>query len=167
MSTLADSFAQLLAVLDRMEIPYEVGGPVVTSIAIAVDLKAEQIGPFADELRYEFYADAGQIREAFAKGRAANVIHLGSVWKFDLFPLRSDEYSRMEFSRRAYREIRPDGGVAVDCAVASVEDTICASWSGIAPGVRVRSGNGTTCAGCAGQRVSGWISITCAAGRNI
>jgi len=57
-------------------------------------------------------------------GRTANVIHLSSVWKFDLFPLGSDEYSRMEFSRRAFREIRPDGGAAVDCAVASVEDTI-------------------------------------------
>jgi hypothetical protein len=134
MSTLADAFAQLLGVLDRMEIPYEVGGSVASSahgiprttldVDIVVDLKTEQIEALVAELRQEFYADAAQIREAFAMGRAANVIHLGSVWKFDLFPLGNDEYSRMEFSRRACREIRPDGGAAVDCAVASVEDTI-------------------------------------------
>jgi hypothetical protein len=134
MSTLADAFAQLLSVLDRMEIPYEVGGSVASSahgvprttldVDIVVDLKPEQIEPLVAELRQEFYADAAQIREAFAIGRAANVIHLDSVWKFDLFPLGGDEYSRMEFSRRAFRAIRPDGGGAVECAVASVEDTV-------------------------------------------
>jgi hypothetical protein len=134
MSTLADAFARLLGALDRMEVPYEVGGSVASSahgiprttldVDIVVDLKPEQIDPLVAELPQEFYADAAQIREAFAMGRPANVIHLGSIWKFDLFPLRGDEYSRMEFSRRAFREIRPDGGAAVDCAVASVEDTI-------------------------------------------
>jgi hypothetical protein len=75
-------------------------------------------------LRGEFYADADMIREAFARGRAANLIHLGTAWKFDLFPLRRDEYSRISFARRSFREVRPDGKEAVECAVASAEDTI-------------------------------------------
>jgi len=134
MSTLAEAFARLLAVLDRLEVPYEVGGSVASSahgiprttldVDIVVDLKPERIDSFVAELRQEFYADARQIREAFALGRAANLIHLGSVWKFDLFPLRNDEYSRMEFGRRAFRESRPDGGESIECLVASVEDTI-------------------------------------------
>ena len=134
MSTFAEAFAHLLAVLDRMEIPYEVGGSVASSahgiprttldVDIVVNLKPDQIDSFAAELSSEFYADASQIREAFAMGRAANVIHLDSVWKFDLFPLRNDDYSRTEFGRRSFRAIRPDGREAIECSVASVEDTI-------------------------------------------
>jgi hypothetical protein len=134
MSSLAEAFATLLAILDRMDIPYEVGGSVASSahgiprttldVNLVVDLKPEQIETFAGELQQHFYADAEQIREAFAKGRAANVIHLGSIWKFDLFPLRNDEYSRMEFSRRATRHISTDDGESIECSLASVEDTI-------------------------------------------
>jgi hypothetical protein len=93
-------------------------------VDIVVDLRPEQIDAFAAELGREFYADSAMIRESFARGRAANVIHLGSAWKFDLFPLRTDDYSRTEFGRRSFREIRPDGGAAIECAVASAEDTI-------------------------------------------
>src|SRR5436309_3237450 len=134
MSTPTDAVARLLEVLDELEIPYAVGGSVASSahgiprttldIDLVVDLKQDQIEAFAGELRDEFYADATLIREAFARGRAANLIHMGTAWKFDLFPLRKDEYSRTEFSRRSFREIRPDGREAIECAVASVEDTI-------------------------------------------
>jgi hypothetical protein len=134
MSTLAEAFARLLAVLDRMEIPYEVGGSVASSahgiprttldVDIVVDLKPDQIDNFAAELSNEFYADAALIRAAFVRGRAANLIHLDSVWKFNLFPLRNDDYSRTEFGRRSLRAIRPDGRAAIECAVASAEDTI-------------------------------------------
>ena len=61
-----------------MEIPYEVGGSVASSahgvprttldIDIVVELKPEQIDGFFAEWRTEFYADASQIREAFAAG---------------------------------------------------------------------------------------------------
>lgn len=134
MSTLAEAFAHLLAIPDRMEIAYEVGGSVASSahgiprttldVDIVVDLKPDQIDSFAAELSHEFYADPALIREAFAMGRAANVIHLNSVWKFDLFPLRNDDYSRTEFGRRRFRAIRPDGREAIECSVASLEDTI-------------------------------------------
>jgi hypothetical protein len=134
MSSLAEAFAALLAILDRMEIPYEVGGSVASSahgiprttldVDLVVDLKPEDIEAFAAELQHHFYADPDQIREAFARGRAANVIHLGSIWKFDLFPLRNDEYSRTEFARRAIRRISTGGGESIECSLASVEDTI-------------------------------------------
>lgn len=134
MSVPASAFARLLAVLDRMEIPYLVGGSVASSahgvprttlyVDLVVDLGPERIDEFADDLHGEFYADADIIREAFARGRAANLIHLGTAWKFDLFPLRRDEYSRISFARRSFREVRPDGKEAVECAIASAEDTI-------------------------------------------
>jgi len=130
----SSAFARLLEVLNRLEIPHEVGGSVASSahgierttldIDLVVDLKPGKIDAFASELQEEFYADASLIREAFARGRAANLIHFRSARKFDLFPLRDDEYSRTEFGRRALRRVSPDGVEAIVCAVASAEDTI-------------------------------------------
>jgi hypothetical protein len=134
MSTQPDAFARLLEVLDRLEIAYEVGGSVASSshgiprttldIDIVVDLKPEKVDEFSATLGPEFYADASLIREAFARGRAANLIHITTAWKFDLFPLKNDEYSRTEFGRRGYRKVSPDGRHAVECALASPEDTV-------------------------------------------
>jgi len=134
MGTPAAAFARLLEVLDRLEIRYQVGGSVASSshgiprttldIDLIVDLKPDQIESFTADLGNEFYADPVLIREAFLDRRAANLIHLGTAWKFDLFPLQDDEYSRVEFARRSFREIRPDGREAIECPVASAEDTI-------------------------------------------
>ena len=134
MSTPRGAFARLLEVLRLMEIRYEVGGSVASSahgipqstlnMDLVVDLAADQIEEFAAALQPEFYADATLIRESFRQGRAANLIHMGTGWKFDLFPLRGDEYSRVEFSRRVWREVSPDGIGRVECAVASPEDTV-------------------------------------------
>jgi len=134
MKTLSEALGALLAALDRIEVPYEIGGSVASSshgiprttmdVDLVVDLPPDKIGQFVDEVGGEFYADAGQIREAFEAGRAANLIHLSSVWKFDLFPLRKDEYSRIEFGRRTFREIQPDNGAPIECAISSMEDTI-------------------------------------------
>ncbi len=125
---------RLIEVLDRLEIGYQIGGSLASSahgiprttldVDLVVDLPPELIDDFASELKQDFYADAALIRESFARGRAANLIHYATAWKFDLFPLQQDEYSRIAFARRSFREIRPDGGDAIECSVASAEDTI-------------------------------------------
>jgi len=130
----ADAFHRLLEVLDRMEIPYYVGGSVASSahgiprttmdVDLVVDLRPDQIDEFTAQLHGAFYADAALIREAFGRGRAANLIHFATAYKFDLFPLRKDEYSRVEFARRTFRNIQSLGPEPIECAVASAEDTI-------------------------------------------
>ena len=134
MSVPVEALARLVEVLDRMEIRYAIGGSVASSahgtprttldVDLVVDLREDQIGEFAAELQSAFYVDAGQMRDAFRHGRAANLIHLKSSWKFDLFPLLPDEYSQVAIGRRSYRDVRPDGGEAIKCAVSSPEDTI-------------------------------------------
>ena len=59
------------------------------SVGVTVDLKAEQIDQLGAELQPEFQADTTQIRETFAMGRAANVIHPVTAWELNLFPLRA------------------------------------------------------------------------------
>ena len=134
MLTPADALAKLLEVLDRMEIPYQVGGSVASSfhgvprmtmdVDLEVDLKRNQVDELAELLGGEFYADAGMMREALERGRAFNVIHMPSAYKLDLFPLQKDEYSKVEFGRRQFAEIRALGPSPIECAVASAEDTI-------------------------------------------
>jgi hypothetical protein len=116
MATPADALRQVLAALDRMEVAYSIGGSVASSehgiprttldVDLVVDLKASQIDEFTALLKDGFYADAGLIRESFLHQRAANVIHYATGYKFDLFPPGDDDYSRIEFQRRAFREIQ-------------------------------------------------------------
>lgn len=132
MPSLADGLAALVAALDKLEIPYSIGGSVASSVHgmyratndvdLVVDMRPEQIEELAEELKTEFYADPAMMRDAFNRGRASNVIHYASAYKFDLFPLHRDEYSAVEFARRSYRLV-PNAD-NMECAVGSAEDTL-------------------------------------------
>jgi hypothetical protein len=134
MATPADALTRLLEILDRSEIRYSIGGSVASSthgiprttmdVDLVADIKPDQLGELVSLLQAEFYADAGMIRDALANGRSFNLIHYATAYKFDIFPLRQDEYSLLEFARRAFAEIRSVGPNPLECAVATAEDTI-------------------------------------------
>jgi hypothetical protein len=138
MSPVTRALARLIEILDRMEIRYALAGSVASSahgaprttmdVDLVVDLRPEQIDEFAEELQQEFYVDPAQIRDAFSRGRAANLIHLKTAWKFDLFPLMPDEYSQLTMGRRSFRDIHLHTGseeeAGMECAVIAPEDTI-------------------------------------------
>ena len=134
MPSLADGLARLLEVLDRLEIPYAIGGSVASTfygnlrttndVDLVAKIAPHQIDELVELLVPEFYADAGMIREALARGRAFNVIHIPSAYKFDVFPLKTDAYSQASFGRRSFRELRSLGPGPIECAVATAEDTI-------------------------------------------
>jgi hypothetical protein len=56
-------------------------------------------------------------------GRAFNLIHFASSYKFDIFPLSSDPFQQSQFSRREMRDIVL-GGVKLPVPVATAEDTL-------------------------------------------
>jgi hypothetical protein len=130
----SEGLARLLATFDRMEISYLIGGSVASSthgpprttmdVDLVADLKPDQIEEFVEALRGDFYADEEMIREALARGRSFNLIHHASAYKFDVFPLSQDAYSRVSFDRRRFTEVRALGNEPIECAVASAEDTM-------------------------------------------
>lgn len=130
----SDGLVRLLSVLDRMEISYSIGGSVASSthglprttmdVDLVANLRPDQIDEFSAALQGEFYVDAQTIRDAFARGRSFNLIHNASAYKFDIFPLREDVYSRTAFGRRRFTEVRALGPQPIECAVASPEDTM-------------------------------------------
>lgn len=113
-----------------------VGGSVASSvyglsrptmdIDIVVDLDPDKVADFVAQLSAGFYLDEEAIRNAIRSGRAFNVIHFESTFKFDLFPLRrTDPFQRSEFSRRTHQESR-QFGEPIEFSVASAEDAILA-----------------------------------------
>jgi hypothetical protein len=130
----AEAFAELLEILDKMEIPYAVGGSVASSVHgiprttmdvdLVADIHPDQVKDFAALLHPRFYADALAIADSLNRGRSFNVIHLASAYKFDIFPLRKDSYSQASFARRRFAEVRALGPEPLECAIAAPEDTI-------------------------------------------
>ena len=134
MSSPAAAFRRILEVLSRLEIRYCVVGSVASSaygtprttmdVDMVADLRADQLASLAAALQPDFYADLEMMRDAWKRGRAFNVIHLASAYKFDIFPLAEDEYSQQAFGRRRMARTKSPGGETVECDLAAVEDTI-------------------------------------------
>ena len=134
MKTPEEAFKRVLEVLDLFEIPYMVGGSLASSlygiprasmdVDLVANLQADQVDRFAAALNDDFYADAEMMKQALEYGRPFNIIHYGSSFKFDIFPLRKDEYSQAQFQRRRVAETRAFGDEPIECAFASAEDTI-------------------------------------------
>ena len=134
MNSPATAFEHILAILDRLEIAYFVGGSVASSLYgvprttmdldLIADIRLDQIDSLAAELQPDFYADPQMMKDAMERGRSFNVIHLGSSYKIDIFPLEHDEYSLVAFGRRQFNETKSLGGEPIECAFAAAEDVV-------------------------------------------
>lgn len=134
MKTPADSLKRILEVLDRLQIPYFVCGSLASTVHglpstamdadLIIDLRIGQVEEFAGALKAEFYADEAMMKDALTRGRPFNLIHYDSAYKYDIFPLLTDQYSQTQFHRRQFGETRSLGDEPIKCAVATAEDTI-------------------------------------------
>lgn len=125
---------RLLEGLDRLEMPYMVAGSVASSVHgfwratqdvdTVVELTRERIDEFVLEFQSDFYVDEVQIRSAILYGRAFNMIHLESTYKFDMFPLTKDRFQQRQFARRRYENAAIFGGQQIEVSVATPEDVI-------------------------------------------
>lgn len=97
-------------ILDRLGVPYAVGGSVASVIAgeprstedvdIAADLRPEMVPAFVAALGGEFYIDEAAARDAAARGGSFNIIHLELVQKVDIFVLGRNLLDRRQIERR-------------------------------------------------------------------
>jgi hypothetical protein len=126
--------ADFVSVLDELGIRYYAGGSVASSIHglprytgdidLVADLAPEQTDSLASKLNTDFYADAGQMREALRFGRSFNAIHFATGFKIDVFPLLTDPFHAGEMARSEKRVWEVDSTGSVELQVASAEDTI-------------------------------------------
>jgi hypothetical protein len=112
--TLAEPIAVTLAivrVLDRLGIPYLVGGSLASSvhgiprstqdIDLLVELPGKLVSALAAELERDFYVDRDMIEDAVRRRASFNVIDLKTMFKVDLFvsdrsPLLLEEMTRRQ-----------------------------------------------------------------------
>lgn len=136
MNDLSIGLQQLLAALDRREIPYFVGGSVASGvhglprmtqdIDLIVDFSGVDVEELVKEILENFYADLEDANLAVESGRSFNVIHLKTAQKFDLFPLRREPFAALQMQRRQHLDLTPLDMPGVEASVASAEDTILA-----------------------------------------
>jgi len=132
---LALAFQQLLAILDRLEIPFLVGGSVASGshglprqtndIDILADFRGTDPGALCALLEGEFYVNRQTVAEAIRTGRPFNAIHLKGAFKFDFFPA-AEEFTHSELRRKRYVVSAAPGLEDIEFPVASPEDTILA-----------------------------------------
>jgi hypothetical protein len=105
-----DLLIELAALLERLEIPYALGGSLASSllgeprttvdIDLAVQLRAEAIAALVRELGSSFYVDEEAALDAVRRNASFNAVHLESVQKVDFFVLGDTLLDRRQVERR-------------------------------------------------------------------
>jgi hypothetical protein len=134
MTDLSDALDRFLGVLDRLEIPYLLGGSGASScfglwratadLDFVVDCPAEKVPDLVALLQHDFYIDEDHMRQSWRLNRASNAIHKATAFKFDLFPLEQDTYQQQQFLRRRFMTMKPFGEDEVELAISTPEDVI-------------------------------------------
>jgi hypothetical protein len=119
--------------LDRLGVPYYVGGSVASSahgfvratvdVDVIADLAYQHVAGLVAALAAEYYIDADMIREAIAGHSCFNVIHLATSYKVDVFVAKDRPFDRAALARRRRRSVDPEAP-ATQIFLSSPEDTI-------------------------------------------
>jgi len=116
----------------RLDIQYFVGGSLASSlhgipratndVDIVAEITSKHIPLLVNALEAEFYIDAEMIQDAIHHQSSFNVIHLATMFKVDIFVLKTDKASQEEMTRRGQYQISE--GLDETLFLASAEDVI-------------------------------------------
>ncbi|MCP3996885.1 MAG: hypothetical protein GY722_17750 [bacterium] len=105
-------------VLEALQVQYLVGGSLASSISgepratldvdMVVALSDDKVAPLVDALGQEFHADTEAIRRAIREKSSANLIHLGTSIKVDLFIMGGSPIDRAQMNRRQRFKVSTD-----------------------------------------------------------
>lgn len=117
---------------EQLQIPYYVVGSLASSFHgipratadadLIADIKTKHIRQLLQKLKKEFYVDEERIQKAVHDHSSFNVIHLVTMFKIDVFILKSDPLSKAEMARRERYQVTEEKGQ--ELYLASAEDTI-------------------------------------------
>ena len=131
---LGECLQLIVPVFEELEILYYIGGSVATfthgnrrqtnDVDIVADIREEHILQLSERLGAFFLVDDQMIKRSLRYGSSFNLIHLKSIYKVDIFPLKTRPYDHEAASRRQ-REL-VEGEPSVEAFVASPEDVVLA-----------------------------------------
>ncbi len=114
---------KVVKIFEELGILYQVGGSLASSafgvpratldVDIVADIKPEQVIKVSDLLKEEFYVDPEMIFEAIQQQSSFNLVHLETLFKVDVFPLKSRPFDRQAFSRRVEKIVSEDPSQAL------------------------------------------------------
>lgn len=121
--------------LEELDVRYYVGGSLASSVYgvprasidadVVAELEPRHVDPLLGRLRDGYYVDEERVRSAVRSRRSFNLIHLGTMYKVDLFVSR-----RRPFDEKAIERARPraldEQAAGRPYSVASPEDTLLA-----------------------------------------
>jgi hypothetical protein len=123
--------AQVAGAFNKLGVRYLVGGSLASSVYgipratqdvdLVADLPLTAVEDFCSLLKDSFYVDGDMIRDAIARRASFNVVHLGTMFKADVFIMKGDSWSREEMSRVREETIESLG---VSIRFASPEDVL-------------------------------------------
>lgn len=136
------ALAILAEALDRLEIAFVVGGSLASSAHgaprttydadLVVRINSQQLDELAECLGPGWYFDVEFARRALQRGQSFNILHMGTVYKFDLFPANT-AFRNVEISRATIETVFFEGET-IECPVATAEDILLAKLRWYADG---------------------------------
>jgi hypothetical protein len=121
-------------VLEELNIPYLIGGSMASAVYgvyratadadLVADLRPDHVAPLVARLGAAFYVDPDDIRDALARRRSFNIVHLDTMFKVDIFVSRGRPFDQAQFARRDRQVVATDPERAA--YLASAEDTVLA-----------------------------------------
>jgi hypothetical protein len=109
---------RVVKAFEKLGIAYHIGGSLASSafgvaratldVDIVADIKLEQASLIEESLKEEFYVDGEMIRSAIQRQASFNLIHLGTMFKVDVFVLKNRPFDKQAFSRRFQKPVSED-----------------------------------------------------------
>jgi hypothetical protein len=142
---------------ERLGLAYRIGGSLSSSLHgepratndadIVIDLKPSDAKPFVEALGDGYIIDADSFREAIARSRSITALHIDTVFKIDIFPLKARAFDRQAHQRAILVPIEQNGE-RFELRFATAEDILLAKTRMVS---RRWRGVGTTMAGHCGD----------------
>jgi hypothetical protein len=124
----------VIEALEDLGIPYLIGGSLASAVHgvirstmdtdIIADMRIDHAQVLATRLGSAFYADVDSIMNAIKNKISFNLIHLETMFKVDIFPLKERAFEQSEMERRTSHIIATDPDR--EAYIASAEDIILA-----------------------------------------
>ena len=124
----------VITVLEKMDIPYFVGGSIASATYgesrttldadIIANLSIGHITPLQNALKDHFYIDTEMIADAIKHRGRFNLLHLDTMFKIDIFIPQERAFTQSQFERRQKLPVDSEGRHSI--YLASPEDVILA-----------------------------------------
>ena len=104
------ALSKVVECFERLGVTYYIGGPVASSaygiaratmdVDMVADVKMSQVEDLVKSLEEDYYISTEMIKDAIRRRASFNLIHLGTMFKIDVFVTKNQPYDSQAMARR-------------------------------------------------------------------